>query len=73
MSRFFIDRPIFAWVIAIIIMLSGVMALTRVPISRYPDIAPPSIAVAAAYPGASAKTVEDSHRTGWSDLYQFNQ
>jgi len=60
MSRFFIDRPIFAWVIAIIIMLIGALALTRVPISRYPDIAPPSILVAAVYPGASAKTVEDS-------------
>ncbi|HEX2584477.1 MAG TPA: efflux RND transporter permease subunit [Steroidobacteraceae bacterium] len=60
MSRFFIDRPIFAWVIAIIIMLVGALALTRVPISRYPDIAPPSILVTAFYPGAAAKTVEDS-------------
>lgn len=60
MSRFFIDRPIFAWVVAIIIMLIGALAITRVPISRYPEIAPPSISVTAAYPGASAKTVEDS-------------
>lgn len=60
MSRFFIDRPIFAWVIAIIIMLVGVLAITRLPISRYPNIAPPSITISAEYPGASAKTVEDS-------------
>src|SRR5438132_4159320 len=60
MSRFFIDRPIFAWVIAIIIMLVGALAITRVPISRYPDIAPPSISVTAFYPGAAASTVEDS-------------
>ena len=60
MSRFFIDRPIFAWVVAIIIMLLGVLAITRIPISRYPIIAPPAITIAAAYPGASAKTVEDS-------------
>ncbi|MFI4890817.1 MAG: efflux RND transporter permease subunit [Steroidobacterales bacterium] len=60
MSRFFIDRPIFAWVIAMIIMLFGIMSITRLPVSRYPNIAPPSIAINASYPGASAKTVEDS-------------
>src|SRR6202163_2072644 len=60
MSRFFIDRPIFAWVIAIIIMLFGLVSIARLPISRYPNIAPPSVAINAAYPGASAKTVEDS-------------
>ena len=60
MSRFFIDRPIFAWVIAIIIMLFGMVAITRLPISRYPNIAPPSVSVTASYPGASAQTVEDS-------------
>ncbi|HEY4972469.1 MAG TPA: efflux RND transporter permease subunit, partial [Steroidobacteraceae bacterium] len=60
MSRFFIDRPIFAWVIAIIIMLFGIVAITRLPISRYPNIAPPSVAINASYPGASAQTVEDS-------------
>jgi multidrug efflux pump len=60
LSRFFIDRPILAWVIAMIIMLAGVLSITRLPISRYPNIAPPSIAINAAYPGASAKTVEDS-------------
>src|SRR5512141_224585 len=60
MARFFIDRPIFAWVIAIIIMLAGGLAITTLPISRYPDIAPPSIIVRATYPGASAKVIEDS-------------
>ena len=60
MSRFFIDRPIFAWVIAIIIMLFGLLSITRLPISRYPNIAPPSVAINASYPGASAQTVEDS-------------
>ncbi len=60
MSRFFIDRPIFAWVIALIIMMMGIMAITRLPISRYPNIAPPSIGISAQYPGASAKTAEDS-------------
>ncbi len=60
MARFFIDRPVFAWVIAIIIMLAGVLAVTQLPISRYPDIAPPSVTVNATYPGASAQAVENS-------------
>ena len=60
MSRFFIDRPIFAWVIAIIIMLVGIVAITRLPIARYPNIAPPSVAINASYPGASAQAVEES-------------
>jgi multidrug efflux pump len=60
MARFFIDRPIFAWVIAIVIMLAGGLAITQLPISRYPDIAPPSVTISASYPGASAKVVEDS-------------
>lgn len=60
MARFFIDRPIFAWVIAIIIMLAGVLALTQLPISRYPTIAPPSVTISATYPGASAQAVENS-------------
>lgn len=60
MARFFIDRPIFAWVIAIIIMLAGGLAITTLPISMYPTIAPPTVAINAVYPGASAKTVEDS-------------
>ncbi len=60
MARFFIDRPVFAWVIAIIIMLAGAIAITRLPIARYPTIAPPTIVVSANYPGASARSVEDS-------------
>ena len=60
MASFFIDRPIFAWVVAIILMLVGVMCITRLPISRYPNIAPPSVSINASYPGASAQTVEDS-------------
>jgi multidrug efflux pump len=60
MARFFIDRPIFAWVIAIIIMLAGGLALTQLPISMYPNIAPPAVTINATYPGASAKVVEDA-------------
>ncbi len=60
MSRFFLDRPVFAWVIAIAMMLAGVAAILTLPVSQYPPIAPPSIAIEAFYPGASAKTVEDS-------------
>lgn len=60
MARFFIDRPIFAWVIAIIIMLAGALAITTLPISQYPTIAPPTVEIRATYPGASAKVVEDS-------------
>ncbi|OZY41276.1 hydrophobe/amphiphile efflux-1 family RND transporter [Pseudomonas fragi] len=60
MARFFIDRPIFAWVIAIVIMLAGAMSITQLPLEQYPDIAPPTVKIAATYTGASAKTVEDS-------------
>ncbi|RAK67810.1 efflux RND transporter permease subunit [Phenylobacterium kunshanense] len=60
LSRFFIDRPIFAWVIAIIIMLAGALAIRTLPVAQYPDIALPQVAIQAVYPGASAKTVEDS-------------
>ena len=60
MSRFFLDRPVFAWVIAIAMMLLGAMAIYQLPVSQYPPIAPPSISISANYPGASAKTVEDS-------------
>ncbi len=60
MARFFLDRPVFAWVIAIGMMLAGGLAIYNLPISQYPPIAPPSISVSAFYPGASAKTVEDS-------------
>jgi len=60
MSKFFIERPIFAWVIAIIIMFGGLLALRGLPIEQYPSIAPPSIQVSTTYTGASAQTVEDS-------------
>ena len=60
LSRFFIDRPIFAWVVAIVIMLAGVLAIMSLPIAQYPSIAPPSISISGTYPGASAKTVEDA-------------
>ncbi|HKQ83993.1 MAG TPA: efflux RND transporter permease subunit [Steroidobacteraceae bacterium] len=60
MARFFIDRPIFAWVIAIVIMLAGALAIGRLPVSRFPDIAPPVVTIDAFYPGASAKVVENS-------------
>jgi multidrug efflux pump len=60
MARFFIDRPIFAWVIALFIMVLGAVSITQLPIAQYPPVAPPSIVVSATYPGASAKTLEDS-------------
>lgn len=60
LSRFFLDRPVFAWVIAIIIMAAGALAIYNLPISQYPPIAPPSIYIMAFYPGASAETVENS-------------
>ena len=60
MARFFIDRPVFAWVLAIIAMLAGVLSLMQLPVSMYPTIAPPQINVRAIYPGASAKVVQDS-------------
>jgi hydrophobe/amphiphile efflux-1 (HAE1) family protein len=59
-ARFFIDRPIFAWVLAILVMLAGALALVSLPVSQYPAIAPPTIAINAMYPGASAKTLEDT-------------
>jgi multidrug efflux pump len=58
MPQFFIDRPVFAWVLAILITLGGVLALTRLPAEAYPAIAPPQVSVSATYPGASAGTVE---------------
>jgi multidrug efflux pump len=60
MAKFFIDRPIFAWVIALFILVVGGVAVTQLPIAQYPPVAPPSIVVSAAYPGASAKVLEDS-------------
>src|SRR5882672_2399411 len=60
LSSFFIDRPIFAWVIALVIMLAGVLSIFRLPIAQYPSIAPPTITITATYPGASARTLEDT-------------
>lgn len=60
MSQLFIQRPIFAWVLAIITMLAGIGAITQLPIEQYPDVAPPQVNVRATYPGASAETVENS-------------
>ncbi|BEP56668.1 efflux RND transporter permease subunit [Variovorax sp. V118] len=60
MAQFFIDRPIFAWVLSIVVMLAGLMAIRTLPLEQYPDIAPPRVSINATYTGASAKTVEDS-------------
>jgi len=60
MAKFFIDRPVFAWVIAIVLMLAGALSILSLPVAQYPNIAPPSIAVQVTYPGASAQTVQDT-------------
>ncbi|WP_313688468.1 efflux RND transporter permease subunit [Pantoea sp.] len=60
MAKFFIDRPIFAWVIAIIIMLAGALSIISLPIEQYPNVAPPAVEIQATYPGADAKTLQDS-------------
>lgn len=60
MSRFFIDRPIFAWVIALVIMLAGGLSILNLPVNQYPSIAPPAIGIQVTYPGASAQTVQDT-------------
>ena len=59
-ARFFIDRPVFAWVIAILIVLAGLLALRGLPIAQYPEVAPPALAISTNYPGASAQVVEDT-------------
>jgi multidrug efflux pump len=78
-SRFFIDRPVFAWVIAIIIMLAGAIAIFELPVEQYPNIAPPSVSIRASLPGASAETLENSvtqvieqKLTGIDNLRYFN-
>jgi multidrug efflux pump len=60
MAQFFINRPIFAWVIALFVMVLGAVSITQLPVSQYPPVAPPSIVISASYPGASARTLEDS-------------
>ena len=60
MAQFFIHRPIFAWVIALVIMLAGILSLSKMPVAQYPTIAPPTVTISATYPGASAQTVENT-------------
>src|SRR6202161_233808 len=60
MVRFFIDRPVFAWVLAIVVMLAGALAITTLPVAQYPSIAPPAISISVTYPGASAETVQST-------------
>ncbi|WKX27409.1 efflux RND transporter permease subunit [Tatumella ptyseos] len=60
MAKFFIDRPIFAWVLAIVIMMVGALSIMKLPIEQYPEVAPPAVQIRAAYPGADAKTLQDS-------------
>ncbi|HCX68419.1 MAG TPA: hypothetical protein DHK64_13065, partial [Rhodobiaceae bacterium] len=60
MVNFFIDRPVFAWVVAIVIMLAGTLSITQLPIEQYPPIAPASVTVSVTFPGASARTVENT-------------
>ena len=58
MSRYFIDRPIFAWVLAIVVMLFGLIAIRSLPIAQFPALAPPAVAISAVYPGADAATLD---------------
>src|SRR5271154_3585187 len=60
LSRFFIDRPIFAWVLACVLMLAGLLAIVQLPIAQYPSIAPPAVSISVTYPGASAETVQST-------------
>jgi len=60
MAKFFIDRPVFAWVLSLLIILMGILSITQLPIAQYPNIAPPSISVVAVYPGASSETLQDT-------------
>ena len=79
MPRFFIDRPVFAWVIPILICLIGAISLSRMGIDSYPDIAPPQVTVSATYPGANASTMEstvtqviEQQLTGIDNLLYFS-
>ena len=66
MAQFFINRPVFAWVVAITIMLAGMLGISTLSISQYPEIAPPVVRISANYPGASADTVENAVFSGRS-------
>ncbi len=70
MPNFFIDRPIFAWVIAIIIMLAGGLAILKLPVAQYPTIAPPAVTISASYPGADAKNSAGHGDTGYRTEYE---
>jgi len=65
MANFFIDRPIFAWVLAILLCLTGTLAILSLPVEQYPDLAPPNVRVTANYPGASAQTLEKYRYAGY--------
>src|ERR1700733_5480197 len=78
-SHFFIGRPVFAWVIAIVIALAGLLAINTLPIAQYPTIAPPAVTISAIYPGASAETLQNSvtqvieqQLTGLDNLLYFS-
>ena len=78
-SRFFVRRPVFAWVIAILNMLAGILAIRTLPVAQYPDVAPPTIKISATYTGASAETLENSvtqvieqQLTGLDNLLYFS-
>jgi len=78
-SRFFVRRPVFAWVIAILIMMAGIMAIRTLPVAQYPDVAPPSVKIKATYSGANAETLENSvtqvieqQLTGLDNLLYFS-
>ncbi|STW10858.1 RND efflux system [Klebsiella pneumoniae subsp. rhinoscleromatis] len=82
MSKFFIHRPVFAWVLAIIMMIAGGLAILQLPIAQYPTIAPPAVAISAPTPGADAQTVQDTvtqvyraehERHRQSDVYVVDQ
>ena len=60
MARFFIDRPVFAWVVSILIVLLGIISITQLPVAQYPQVAPPSVSITANYAGASAETLTDT-------------
>ena len=79
MAKFFIDRPVFAWVIALFILLAGLLAIPNLPISQYPQIAPPTVIITASYPGASAETLSktvagpiEEQLSGIEGLLYFN-